>query len=156
MYQELKEIFQYLVSVRKLKNYLSVDVEFPMTWKIPKRFVEEDKILENTKVTEGTRFFSFITEFEESFLNTTVSNIKNIVAYNKIINKIIFIINPSKIPILLKILLNDITNNNKIINNKGIEFKIEIFITKDNKMSKLKIKTNLITNRTTKTINIIS
>jgi hypothetical protein len=83
MYQELKEIFQYLVSVRKLKNYLSVDVEFPMTWKIPKRFVEEDKILENTKVTEGTRFFSFITEFEESFLNTTVSNIKNIVAYNK-------------------------------------------------------------------------
>ena len=41
------------------------------------------KILENTKVTEGTRFFSFITEFEESFLNTTVSNIKNIVAYNK-------------------------------------------------------------------------
>ena len=74
----------------------------------------------------------------------------------KIINKIIFIINPSKIPILLKILLNDITNNNKIINNKGIEFKIEIFITKDNKMSKLKIKTNLITNRTNKTINIIS
>ena len=74
----------------------------------------------------------------------------------KIINKIIFIINPSKIPILLKILLNDITNNNKIINNKGIKFKIEIFITKDNKMSKLKIKTNLITNRTNKTINIIS
>ena len=74
----------------------------------------------------------------------------------KIINKIIFIINPNKIPILLKILLNDITNNNKIINNKGIKFKIEIFITKDNKMSKLKIKTNLITNRTNKTINIIS
>jgi hypothetical protein len=74
----------------------------------------------------------------------------------KIINKIIFIINPNKIPILLKIFLNNITSNNKIINIKGIKFKIEIFITKDNKMSKLKIKTKLITNRTNKTINIIS
>lgn len=83
MYYELKDIFQYLISVRKLKNFLSVDIEFPITWKIPKRFVQEDKIIENTKVNEGTRFFSFVCEFDESSLNVTVSNIKNIISYNK-------------------------------------------------------------------------
>jgi hypothetical protein len=30
MYQELKDVFQYLVSVRKLKSYLSIDIEFPI------------------------------------------------------------------------------------------------------------------------------
>ena len=83
MYNELKDIFQYLVSVRKLKTYLTVDIEFPTQWKIPKRFVQEDKIIENDKVTDGYRFFSFVSEFNEKQLNKTVENIKNIVAYNK-------------------------------------------------------------------------
>jgi hypothetical protein len=83
MYNELKDIFQYLVSVRKLKNYLSVDIEFPITWKIPKRFVQEDKILENQKVNDSTRFFSFVSEFDEKVLNLTIQNIKNIISYNK-------------------------------------------------------------------------
>ena len=60
MYKELKDIFDYLVSVRKLKNYLSIDIEFPLNWKIPKRFVEEDKLVENSKVNEDKRFFSSI------------------------------------------------------------------------------------------------
>jgi hypothetical protein len=83
MYQELKDVFQYLVSVRKLKSYLSIDIEFPIHWKIPKKFVREDKIVENQKVHDDKRFFSFVSEFNESELNNTVSNIKNIVSYNK-------------------------------------------------------------------------
>lgn len=83
MYNDLKDIFQYLISVRKLKKYLTIDIEFPDHWKIPKRFVQEDKIVENDKVNEGFRFFSFVSEFDEKQLNSTVENIKNIVAYNK-------------------------------------------------------------------------
>ena len=83
MYNELKDIFQYLVSVRKLKNYLTIDIEFPTTWKIPKKFVQEDKIIENQKVNENSRFFSFVSEFNEDALNLTVQNIKNIINYNK-------------------------------------------------------------------------
>ena len=83
MYNELKDIFQFLVSVRKLKHYLTIDIEFPNHWKIPKRFVQEDKIVENDKVNDGFRFFSFVSEFDEKQLNNTVENIKNIVAYNK-------------------------------------------------------------------------
>jgi uncharacterized protein (DUF2344 family) len=83
MYNELKDIFEYLVSVRKLKNYLTVDIEFPNHWKIPKKYVQEDKIIENKKVNENKRFFSFVSEFNEDVLNKTVENIKNIIAYNK-------------------------------------------------------------------------
>jgi uncharacterized protein (DUF2344 family) len=83
MYNELKDIFEYLVSVRKLKNYLTVDIEFPNHWKIPKKYVQEDKIIENQKVNENKRFFSFVSEFNENVLNKTVENIKNIIAYNK-------------------------------------------------------------------------
>jgi len=83
MYKELKDIFQFLVSVRKLKKYLTIDIEFPTHWKIPKRFVQEDKIIENDKVNEGFRFFSFVSEFDEKNLNSVVSNIKSIISYNK-------------------------------------------------------------------------
>lgn len=83
MYNELKDIFQYLVSVRKLKTHLTIDIEFPLTWKIPKRFVQEDKIMENQKVSDNARFFSFVSEFDESNVNLTVENIKNIISYNK-------------------------------------------------------------------------
>ena len=83
MYNELKDVFQYLISVRKLKQYLTIDIEFPEQWKIPKRFVQEDKIVENERVNESYRFFSFVSEFDEKNLNDTVGNIKNIISYNK-------------------------------------------------------------------------
>ena len=83
MYNEFKDIFNYLVSIRKLKTYLSIDIEFPITWKIPKRFVDEDKIMENQKVNEDKRFFSFVSEFNQINLDKTVQNIKNIISYNK-------------------------------------------------------------------------
>jgi hypothetical protein len=83
MYNELKDIFHYLVSVRKLKKYLTIDIEFPNQWKIPKRFVQEDKIVENERINENFRFFSFVSEFDEKVMNETVSNIKSIISYNK-------------------------------------------------------------------------
>ena len=83
MYNEFKDIFNYLVSIRKLKTYLSIDIEFPITWKIPKRFVDEDKIMENQKVNEDKRFFSFVSEFNQINLDKKVQNIKNIISYNK-------------------------------------------------------------------------
>ena len=82
MYNEFKDIFNYLVSIRKLKTYLSIDIEFPITWKIPKRFVDEDKIMENQKVNEDKRFFSFVSEFNQINLDKPVQNIKNIISYN--------------------------------------------------------------------------
>jgi len=83
MYKELKDIFNYLVTVRVLKTYLSIDVEFPIGWKIPKKFVQEDKIMENEKMNKDKRFFSFVSEFDEEDLNIILKSIKSIISYNK-------------------------------------------------------------------------
>ena len=119
MYYELKDIFQYLVSVRKLKSYISIDIEFPSTWKIPKRFVQEDKIIENDKTSANNRFFSFVSEFDEDTLDLTVQNIKNIIAYNK------------EIELKEKLLKQKIEELKKIFENKKLEnlknLKFELF-----------------------------
>ena len=109
MYNEFKDIFQFLISVRKLKTYISIDVEFPLTWKIPKRFVQEDKIIENQKVNNNARFFSFVSEFNEIILNQTVENIKNIISYNK------------EIELKEKLLKQKIDELKKIFESKNLE-----------------------------------
>ena len=109
MYNEFKDIFHYLVSVRKLKTYLSIDIEFPTQWKIPKRCVDEDKIMENQKMSENKRFFSFVSEFNETNLDRTIDNIKKIVAYNK------------EIVLQEKLLKQKIEELKKIFENKDLE-----------------------------------
>jgi hypothetical protein len=83
LYADIQGIFEYLISIRKLKTYISVDIELPNTWKIPKKFVSEDKVVEITSKTENKRAFSFVSAFDEDELGLTINNIKNIISYNK-------------------------------------------------------------------------
>ena len=83
MFQEFNILFPYLQSVRKLKNYLSFDIEFPDSWKLPKKFVDEKSVMENKTTTPNTRLFSFVTEFNETSVDSQITNIKNIISYNK-------------------------------------------------------------------------
>ncbi len=83
LYSDIEEIFEYLISVRKLKTYLSFDIELPNTWKIPKRFASEDKVVEIQSKTQNRRSFSFVSEFDEGNVDKTVENIKRIISYNK-------------------------------------------------------------------------
>ena len=48
LYKEFSSLLPYLQSVRKLESYLSFDVSFPTTWKLPKKFVDEDKVMEQS------------------------------------------------------------------------------------------------------------
>jgi hypothetical protein len=83
IYKDLEGLFEYLLSVRKLKTYLSFDVEIPSHWKIPKRFASEDKVVEINPKNENKRGFSFVSNFNESDLDETINSIKNIISYNK-------------------------------------------------------------------------
>jgi hypothetical protein len=83
LFKEFEELFPYLISVRKLKTYLSFDIEFPETWKLPKKYVNEERVVENSKQREGVRNFSFVSEFNETSVDDLISNIKNIIFYNK-------------------------------------------------------------------------
>lgn len=82
LYSEFSSLLPYLQSVRKLKNFLSFDVSFPNTWKLPKKYVQEDKVLEQQSQTENHRLISFVTEIEEQEVEKTTNNIQLIISYN--------------------------------------------------------------------------
>jgi hypothetical protein len=83
LFTEFTVLFPFLQSVRKIKTYLSFDIEFPESWKLPKKYVNEERVVENEKSKQGFRLFSFVSEFNEKSVDETTSNIKNIIIYNK-------------------------------------------------------------------------
>jgi hypothetical protein len=82
LYKEFSTLFPYLQSVRKLKNYLSFDLSIPNTWKLPKKYVDEEKIMEQDSKIEGHRLISFVTEISEDAVEKNTDNIQNIIKYN--------------------------------------------------------------------------
>ena len=82
LYKEFSSLLPYLQSVRKLKEYFSFDVSFPITWKLPKKYVDEDRVVEQDSKTSTHRFFSFVSEINEEDVDRITSNIKSIVKYN--------------------------------------------------------------------------
>jgi hypothetical protein len=82
LYKEFSILFPYLQSVRKIKTYLTFDVSFPNTWKLPKKFVNEEKVMEQTTTTPNERLFSFVSEITEEDVEQVSGNIQNIIKYN--------------------------------------------------------------------------
>ena len=82
LYKEFSTLFPYLQSVRKIKTYLSFDISFPNTWKLPKKFVNEEKVMEQTSSIQNERLFSFVCEITEDDIETISSNIQSIIKYN--------------------------------------------------------------------------
>lgn len=83
IYKEFNDLYPYIQSVRKLKNYLSFDMSFPRSWKIPKKYVKEDSVLESDSTDKNQRLISFVSQFEEKSINHIADNIKNIIKFNK-------------------------------------------------------------------------
>jgi hypothetical protein len=83
LFQEFKLLFPYLVSIRRLKTYLSFDINFPLGWKLPKKYVDENSVVENQTDEADVRFLSFVTQFDEDGIKKTLESIKNIIKYNK-------------------------------------------------------------------------
>lgn len=82
LYKEFSGLLPYIQSVRKLKNYLSFDVNFPEQWKLPKKYIKEDKVIEQDSKTTGVRLLSFVTEINEEGVEEITNSIHNIIEYN--------------------------------------------------------------------------
>ena len=82
LYKEFSSLLPYLQSVRKLEDYLSFDVSFPNTWKLPKKYVDEEKVMEQASKIDNHRFFSFVAEISENSVGLISDNLKNIIQYN--------------------------------------------------------------------------
>jgi hypothetical protein len=83
LFKEFQHLYPYIQSVRKLKNYLSFDIEFPLTWKILKKYVNEKNVIENDSANKGSRHFSFVCEFTEESVDDIINSITHIIQYNK-------------------------------------------------------------------------
>jgi hypothetical protein len=83
LYSEFSILFPYLKSVRKLEKYLVFDVEFSKVWKLPKKYVNEERVIETKSEDINLRSISFVGEFNEKSVTETIVNIKSIIAYNK-------------------------------------------------------------------------
>jgi hypothetical protein len=82
LFKELTKVLPYLQSIRKIEKYLSIDVAFPNTWKIPKVYVDETKVMEQPSTDESKRFFSFVSELDDNKITETKRNIEQIVKHN--------------------------------------------------------------------------
>ena len=82
LYKEFSSLLPYLQSVRKLETYLCFDVSFPKNWKLLKRYVDEEKVIEQPSKVEKERMFSFVTEISEESVELITQNIRNIIKYN--------------------------------------------------------------------------
>ena len=82
LYKEFSTLFPYLQSVRKLQNFLSFDVMFSTTWKLPKKYVDEEKVMEQESKNANMILFSFFSEIDEQSIEKVSTNIQSIINYN--------------------------------------------------------------------------
>lgn len=82
-YKEILPFFEYTRSIRKLKNYLSFDMQFPSKWSIPKSIVEEGQVVSFETEDQNLKGISFVSEFDETAISTTMNKIAKIIKLNK-------------------------------------------------------------------------
>lgn len=83
IYKEFNELEPYIQSVRKLKDYLVIDVHIPKDWKVLKKYVNEESVVENQSKDTTKRNLSFASKFSEESVNEIITNIKSLVKFNK-------------------------------------------------------------------------
>jgi hypothetical protein len=81
LYKELEPVIGYIDSIRSLENYIVFDIKFPIGWKVLKKYIVEDKFV-NNGVNDEYLSLSFVAEFNENEISTTQKNILGIVNYN--------------------------------------------------------------------------
>ena len=83
LYNQLKDVFPYLISISKLESYVSIDIEIPESWKLLKKYIDEKSVVEQKSTKNGFRFLSFASEFSEITLEELFNNILGLIKYNK-------------------------------------------------------------------------
>jgi hypothetical protein len=73
----------YIHSIRKLENYLSFDMKFPIKWSLPKNISEEGQLVPFDVGIENLKGWSFVSKIEESEVSLILTKILKIIKYNK-------------------------------------------------------------------------
>jgi hypothetical protein len=82
-YTQLSPFIEYIRSIRKLKNYLSFDMEFPTKWSMPKSLVDENQVVGFETENTETKGISFVTEISDEKIDATLYTIAKLIKLNK-------------------------------------------------------------------------
>jgi hypothetical protein len=82
-YKEIASFAEYIHSIRRLKDYISFDLKFPSKWSLPKSLVDESQVVPFDAEDQTLKGISFVTEFNESSINTILTKVLKIIKMNK-------------------------------------------------------------------------
>jgi hypothetical protein len=82
-YKEIAPFIEHVRSIRKLKNYLSFDLEFPSKWSIPKSLVEEGQVVAFESEDATKKGISFVSMFDDKNISQTLDKVAKIIKLNK-------------------------------------------------------------------------
>ena len=80
LYKNIEPFIEYVHSIRKLKDYLAIDLKFPTKWSLPK---EDSQTVPFETEETNTKGISFVCEIKEEILTQTVNKILKIIKINK-------------------------------------------------------------------------
>jgi len=82
LFNEINTLVPYLQSIRKLEQYMSFDVSFPATWKLPKKYVNEEMSVIHPQQNNYEKLISFFSTLDEEDFEKNITNLKAIIKYN--------------------------------------------------------------------------
>jgi hypothetical protein len=83
IYKELLPYIDYIHSIRKLENYLSFDMKFPVKWVMIKSVMEESQIVPFEVGAENWKGLSFVSKIEDIEITNCLSKIQKVIKVNK-------------------------------------------------------------------------
>jgi hypothetical protein len=82
-YKELEPFVQYIHSVRKLENYLSFDMAFPVKWSLPKSIIDEGQVIGFNLDNQNLKGLTFVSQINENDISIILTKIAKIIKLNK-------------------------------------------------------------------------
>jgi hypothetical protein len=126
LYNELKKIGNYLISIRQAEGFFFMDLKFPKSWLIQQKLFEEKKVvpfgLKNNDAESG---ISFVIEDNPAEFGKVMKTILNLIKRNIEIEKKNELLNVSieKLKLLFnKSNLDDLNNLEFSLSKKSLEY----------------------------------
>lgn len=82
-YQTILPFIEHLNSIRKIEDYLSIDIKFPIKWGLPKSIIEDGQTIPFDTGDDNYKGISFVTNINEKDINDTFSKIAKTIKLNK-------------------------------------------------------------------------
>lgn len=83
LYKNISGFVEYLYSIRKLNNFVSFDMVFPIEWGVPKSILDENKVIPFEPNEGKTKGISFVCSIDEKDIEENIKKIHKTIKVNK-------------------------------------------------------------------------